>query len=59
MEKQKTHRGFDYSGFSDMYGAKCSIQKSSLATDDAIWFGVDVLSQRLQALAKLQEVSDE
>jgi len=41
MEKQKTHRGFDYSEFSDLYGAKCSIQKSSLATDDAVWFGID------------------
>ena len=37
----KTQRGFDIITFTELYGAKCSLQKSSLATDDAIWFGVD------------------
>lgn len=37
----KTNRGFTLGEFEDRYGAKCSIQKSSLATEDAIWFGVD------------------
>ena len=41
MKKSKTHRGFALGEFIDLYGAKCSIQKSSLATDDAIWFGID------------------
>ena len=41
MRKSKTNRGFALVEFTDLYGAKCSIQKSSLATDDAIWFGVD------------------
>ena len=41
IEKKKTERGFTYNEFEDLYGEKCSIQKSSLATDDAIWFGVD------------------
>lgn len=36
-----TNRGFALIEFSDLYGYQCSIQKSSLATDDAIWFGVD------------------
>jgi hypothetical protein len=36
-----THRGFKLGEFTDFYGKKCSIQKSSLATDDAIWLGVD------------------
>jgi len=36
-----TPRGFTHGEFTDCYGAKCSIQKSSLATEDAIWFGVD------------------
>ena len=36
-----TQRGFLRCEFTDRYGAKCSIQKSSLADDDAIWFGVD------------------
>lgn len=36
----KTERGFAISEFTDRYGEKCSLQKSSLATEDAIWFGV-------------------
>lgn len=36
-----TARGFPYNDFKDRYGAKCSIQLSSLATEEAIWFGVD------------------
>lgn len=35
----KTERGFARMDFTDRYGVKCSIQKSSLATEDAIWFG--------------------
>ena len=41
VEFKNTNRGFRIGVFTDLYGAKCSIQKSSLATDDAIWFGVD------------------
>lgn len=41
MEIKETERGFSYSEFSDSYGAKCSIQKSSSAMDDYIWFGID------------------
>ena len=37
----KTQRGFQVITFTDLYGAECSLQRSSLATDDAIWFGVD------------------
>lgn len=36
----KTDRGFAIADFKDMYGESCSLQKSSLATEDAIWFGV-------------------
>jgi len=36
-----THRGFNGFDGVDLYGEKFSIQKSSLATDDAIWFGID------------------
>ncbi len=39
MEKTQTARGFDIIEFEDRYGHKCSLQKSSLATEDAIWFG--------------------
>lgn len=41
MEIKKTQRGFDYAQFKDRYGAKCSLQKSSLASEDCIWLGVD------------------
>lgn len=37
-----TERGFAKGEFTDIYGQKCSVQKSSLATSDAIWLGVDV-----------------
>ena len=38
---EKTSRGFDISKFVDRYGNECSLQKSSLATEDCIWLGVD------------------
>jgi len=41
MKKKTTQRGFQYYEFKDQYGASCSIQKSSLATADAIWLGID------------------
>jgi hypothetical protein len=37
----KTARGFSMIEFGDLYGNDCSIQKSSLATADAIWLGLD------------------
>lgn len=41
MKLKPTRRGFLLGEFTDLYGAKCSLQKSSLATSDAIWLGVD------------------
>lgn len=41
MEMKKNGRGFRYAEFKDRYGVPCSIQKSSLAFEDAIWFGCD------------------
>ena len=41
MKIKQTKRGFDYIEFSDLYKQECSLQLSSLATQDAIWFGVD------------------
>ena len=35
-----TERGFRKYSYKDMYNKEFSIQKSSLATDDAIWFGI-------------------
>lgn len=40
MEIEKNQRGFDFANFEDRYGEKCSIQKSSLAFEEAIWFGI-------------------
>lgn len=41
LTKTKTDRGFDKYTFEDCYGTKCSLQKSSLATNSAIWFGCE------------------
>lgn len=38
-EIDKTYRGFDYKRFKDKYNVECSLQKSSLATQDCIWLG--------------------
>jgi len=40
MIQSKTNRGFATIEFEDRYGDACIIQKSSLATEDAIWFGI-------------------
>jgi hypothetical protein len=39
VSSQNTSRGFARVEFDDLYGERCSIQKSSLATADAIWLG--------------------
>ena len=39
LTERPTGRGFARFDFQDCYGVECSIQKSSLATEDAIWFG--------------------
>jgi hypothetical protein len=41
MELRTTQRGFTIGNFIDRYGNQCSVQKSSLATEDAIWLGID------------------
>lgn len=40
IKKHFTARGFVKGEFEDLYGAKCSIQESSLAEKPAIWLGV-------------------
>lgn len=47
--KKKTQRGFRLRQFRDRYDAPCSIQKSSLATEDAIWFGIDDVKPKVMA----------
>ena len=41
MEINKSQRGFGIGEFKDLNSQKCSIQQSSLATEDAIWLGID------------------
>jgi len=41
LQKSITSRNFGIYCFTDMYGKECSLQDSSLATESAIWFGVD------------------
>ena len=41
MKIEFNERGFAYAEFEDRYKQKCSIQKSSLATEDCIWLGVN------------------
>jgi hypothetical protein len=44
---QTTSRGFDLHDFHDLYGHSCSLQKSSLASEDAIWLGVNDPNPRI------------
>ena len=37
---ETTERGFGTFTFKDYYGMDCSLQESSLATEDAIWLGI-------------------
>lgn len=41
MKKKKTKRGFAILEFKDTGKRQCSLQKSSLATEDCIWLGMD------------------
>lgn len=41
IEFDVTARGFAVGRFVDLYGAACSVQSSSLATDEAVWCGMD------------------
>ena len=50
---QHTHRGFRFYEFKDHNEYACSIQKSSIATDDCIWLGLESASpQALHGDAK-------
>jgi hypothetical protein len=39
-----TQRGLLRGEFEDRYGKQCNIQESSLATDEAIWLGIEAVS---------------
>jgi hypothetical protein len=44
-----TGRGFALLEFSDLYGARCSVQLSSLVEPEAIWLGVDDAEPKIMA----------
>lgn len=41
IKLEETERGFLKGDFEDRYGHSCSIQESSLATEDCIWLGIN------------------
>lgn len=41
LKAGRTTRGFSVVHFKDLYHSECSVQLSSLASQDAIWLGVD------------------
>lgn len=49
MNLDETERGFAIGKFTDRYGTKCSIQKSSLATEDCIWLGINDADPKIMA----------
>lgn len=46
MQTKHTHHGFRFYEFKDRNGYKCSLQKSSIATEDCIWLGLDSASPK-------------
>lgn len=49
MKFKTTNRGFSFAKFTDRSDVVCSIQKSSLATEDAIWLGCNDADPRILA----------
>lgn len=52
IKKMKTPRGFEVIEFKDRYGIDCNIQKSSLASEDAIWFGAKEIGLKMLDVGK-------
>lgn len=50
LKYSKTCRGFDLIEFQDRYDLPCRLQKSSLGTEDAIWFGVTDVQPKVMAI---------
>ena len=44
-----TERGFDIAKFADLYSEQCSLQRSSLAREDAVWLGINEPQPRMLA----------
>lgn len=58
MKASKTERGFATLEFNDRYGDGCIIQKSSLAGEDCIWFGVQDPNPQIMASEALAAGAD-
>lgn len=56
MKLEPTNRGFLKGEFIDEYGERCSIQKSSLATEECIWLGVNKVIPQVMGPAGWQPV---
>lgn len=54
FDKNKTCRGFLLLSFLDDNNTPCNIQKSSLATKDCIWLGLDDVDPKILASKTLQ-----
>jgi hypothetical protein len=54
-----TKRGFDRYKFTDRAGSTCSLQKSSVATEDCIWLGVDEVFDHSNARPARMHLSQE
>lgn len=49
MERTFTNRGFAFIAFNDRYDVPCCIQESSLATEPAIWLGIQEAQPKILA----------
>ncbi|WP_249341953.1 hypothetical protein [Pseudomonas sp. PCH44] len=49
MVPSTTGRGFALLEFSDLYGARCNVQLSSLVEPEAIWLGVEDAEPKIMA----------
>ena len=49
LKPTKTNRGFALIEFMDRYDTPCSLQKSSLAFEEAIWLGVTDVEPKIMA----------
>lgn len=59
MNTVLTHRGFRYAAFVDRYGEAASIQESSLATESAIWLGLDKGTHHLEECSARMHLTQE
>jgi hypothetical protein len=49
MKVGRTQRGFEMIEFKDRYKVGCSLQQSSLATEEAVWLGVNDADPKIMA----------